>query len=92
MIAWIRKLFSRGPTKVEVTLNVPTIHVVIHGQRKSEAGDTPEGGPGSSDQERRHILRSAPPVTDEQRLDEFEGKLGAIPNVEFGQEASEGDT
>jgi hypothetical protein len=92
MITWLKRLFSKGPTNLEVTLNVPTIHVVIHGQRESETGSASEGGPGAQDQERGHLLRSAPPITDEQRLGEFEGKLGEIPNVEFGQETTESDT
>jgi hypothetical protein len=87
MLNWLRNLFRRDPIKVEVTIHVPTIHVVAaqpEGSARPQCADVgprtsgPEGSVGPAD----GSLHS------EHALDNFKKRLGDIPTTEgdFGKE------
>lgn len=89
MIAWLRKLFI--PDKIEVTIHVPEIHVHVHGKGRGEETGSVRNSSGSSVEEEGSSFRSAPPVTDDERLEELSSKINKtnIPAVSFGQEQTQ---
>jgi hypothetical protein len=91
MINWLRRLFSSRPVEVEVRIHVPSINVVIHGGGRSDA-EQGQGAAGSSGEEEGSSELVAPPVSDEEKLDELSTKLSSMQGIAFGEEKVKGDT
>lgn len=78
-----------GPPKinVEVTINVPEIHVFTNGSEGSKAQPSASRS-GVHAEEEGFKLGNAPEVTDEERLSDFEKKFTKFkaPEINLGQD------
>ena len=91
MINWLKRLFSSRPAEVEVRIHVPSINIFIHGGERSDTGQE-QGASGTSCEEEGSSGLVAPPVSDEEKLDEFQSKLSNMQGIAFGEEEVKGDT
>lgn len=85
MFGFLKGLF--GPRKVEVTIHVEDIRVIIS-KPESEEESQPTIGPGKRAVEVRCPTLIAPEVSDDERLEEISERFKNIrtPNVQFGED------
>lgn len=89
MMNWLCGLFRREvreviiPPKIEVTIHVPTIHVVINGGSGGGEGRSLSQGEGGG-----RSFSVAPKVSDDERLAEIAPRISGVKvsEVKFGQE------
>jgi hypothetical protein len=89
MFQWIRRIFNNEPVvvKIEVTINVPTIHVFTSGPKVSEAA-SPVVGSSIFPEASGTSINSPPPITTEEKIDTIRNRFKSVPmpEVKFGEE------
>lgn len=92
MLRWFRELFcgksESAPVKVEVTLNVPAIHVFVHGPETGEVSETSESRSVLPSREKRITTDNTAAFAEDDQINRLTSKLGRIetPKVPFGEE------
>ena len=85
MMNWFRGLFRRESPKIEVVINVPAIHVFVHGEAGSGGG---EGRSVSQGEVGGRSFGVVAKISDDERLAEIAPKISGVKvsEVKFGQE------
>ena len=88
----LKRLFSRESAKIEVTINVPAIHVFVTGPEVSQATSDATGSnrPISPDPTNRVTTDSVKALAEGQQLSKLGTKISTfkIPEVSFGKEST----
>ena len=88
----LKRLFSREPAKIEVTINVPAIHVFVTGPEVSQATSDATGSnrPISPHSTSGVTTDSVKALAEGQQLSKLGTKISTfkIPEVSFGRESA----
>jgi hypothetical protein len=93
MLAWLRNILCCKPVehvvRVEVNVHVKELRLFIHDSREASTKDPiTESGSSASVAQGTSGFRAAPEITDQDRLEQLEGKFNnlKLPKASFGTE------